>query len=260
PGQRLLMVRDITERERENRIRADFVANASHELRTPLTVLLGYLHSMQEDSSVPTHWQEPMEEMASQVGRMQALVEDLLHLNQLESTVDAPTDPVPLRKLIKRVCKDAKRMAGERLNVDWECDEHVSLLGDRKVLRSVLTNLVSNAVRFTPRGGRVHIRWQVDERGGHIEVTDTGIGIAAEDFSRLTERFYRTDRGRARHDGGTGIGLAIVKHGLSIHQARLEIESEIDRGSTFRCVFPAARIIAQAGATLSAQTDEVNHG
>ena len=251
PEQRLLMVRDVTERERENRIRADFVANASHELRTPLTVLMGYMNAMAEDDTLPEQWHEPVEEMSSQVSRMQALVADLLHLNQLESRLDAEYKEVPVRKLFKRIAKDASAMAGDELNIRWHLDEDVALLGDMKILRSVITNLLSNAIRFTPAGGSIDVRWVRSEQGGCIEVEDSGIGIAPEDLARVTERFYRTDLGRARHDGGSGIGLAIVKHGLSIHQGRLEIESELEHGSVFRCHFPTSRIRHHRDATLA---------
>jgi two-component system phosphate regulon sensor histidine kinase PhoR len=248
--QLLLMVSDITQREQENRIRADFVANASHELRTPLTVLHGYLTAMNEDADL-SDWAEPVSDMAGQVERMQDLVSALLHLNELEGRIDAPLEPVDMHIMLRQACNDAEKMAPGKHLIALTCPENAVLLGDRSTLRSIVTNLLSNAVRFTPKGGQIDVSWQTDANGAHICVVDSGIGIAPEDLVRVTERFYRTDHGRARHVGGSGIGLAIVKHGLSMHQASLDIQSELGSGTIFTCHFPAARVPSLTGDTLS---------
>lgn len=248
--QLLLMVSDITRREQENRIRADFVANASHELRTPLTVLHGYLTAMNEDTDL-ADWSEPVSDMAGQVERMQDLVSALLHLNELEGRMDAPLEPVDMHMMLRQACNDAEKMAPGKHSVVLTCPEDAVLLGDRSTLRSIVTNLLSNAVRFTPKDGQINVIWQTDASGAHVSVADSGIGIAPEDLGRVTERFYRTDHGRARHVGGSGIGLAIVKHGLSIHQGSLDIQSELGSGATFTCHFPSERVPSLTGDTLS---------
>lgn len=247
--QYLLMVSDITQREQENRIRADFVANASHELRTPLTVLHGYLSSMEGDPELGD-WSAPVSDMANQVERMQGLVAALLHLNELEGRMDAPLEPVDMHRMLSQACQDADMVAAGPRQIMLDCPEDAVLLGDRSTLRSIVTNLLSNAVRFTPDGGQVHVTWRADEDGARIAVKDSGIGIAPEDLGRVTERFYRTDHGRARHVGGSGIGLAIVKHGLSIHQATLNIQSELGEGAEFICHFPPARVEIASNAKL----------
>lgn len=249
----LLIVRDITKRQMENRIKADFVANASHELRTPLTVLRGYVNSMAEDNDFDPQWREPVMEMSSQVERMHALVADLMELNQLEARLDAPLETVSICALLEQACKDARRLCDDKIDIQLDCQTNASLLGDASALRSVVTNLLSNSVRFTPAGGTVEVRWWTDPDGGYIMVRDCGIGIAPDDLQRITERFYRTDRGRARHQGGTGLGLAIVKHALSMHQATLSIESQINEGSTFTCHFMPARVTTNSGDKLFAE-------
>ncbi|MFK8015657.1 MAG: phosphate regulon sensor histidine kinase PhoR [Gammaproteobacteria bacterium] len=249
--QYLVMVRDITKQELEDRIKADFVANASHELRTPLTVLRGYINSMVEDETFEDHWREPVIEMGDQVERMHSLVADLLSLNQLEVQLDAPFDTVKVRPLLKQACKEARHMSERKLTVTLDCPKDLILLGDKSALRSVVTNLLSNAVRFTPQDGKISVHYQSDEEGAVLSVSDTGIGIAPADMARVTERFYRTDHGRARHHGGSGIGLAIVKHALSMHQARLDIRSEQGAGTTFSCHFPSSRIGTSTSATLT---------
>ncbi|MFK7885805.1 MAG: phosphate regulon sensor protein PhoR [Gammaproteobacteria bacterium] len=247
----LLMVSDITQREQENRIRADFVGNASHELRTPLTVLHGYLAAMNEDPDLGD-WAEPVGDMAGQVERMQDLVAALLQLNELESRMDAPLDTVDMYKLLRQACNDAEKIAPGQHPISLTCPPDATLLGDRSALRSIVTNLLSNAVRFTPKDGQIEVTWHINATGAHISIVDSGIGIAPEDVARVTERFYRTDHGRARHVGGSGIGLAIVKHGLSIHQASLDIQSELGSGTTFICHFPPARVPSQTSDRLAA--------
>ncbi len=256
----LLMVRDITKREMESRIKADFVANASHELRTPLTVLQGYLNGMTEDEDFDPTWLEPVDEMLVQTERMRDLVADLLRLNQLESEIEAALDNISMRKILKQACKDARQLANGELTIELDCPRGTGLLGDKSALRSIVSNLLSNAVRFTPRGGTVTVRWWIDSVGGHLAITDTGIGIAEEDIARVTERFYRTDSGRARHQGGTGLGLAIVKHALSMHDATLEIQSKPLQGTSFFCHFPLSRVIDNPDGKLAPDIEDTDYG
>jgi two-component system phosphate regulon sensor histidine kinase PhoR len=243
PEQQLLLVRDITGTVRMERTRRDFVANASHELRTPLTVISGYLDALAEDNSAPGEWALPVAEMRVQSRRMEQLLDDLLQLSRLES--DPPCSlgrAVDMVALIHSARKEALALPEHPAQVDVDVGSTARVLGDEAEIHSVLSNLVSNAVRYTPREGTIRISWNVDQDGGHLAVADTGIGIADDDIPRVTERFYRTDRGRARQKGGTGLGLAIVKHALRRHDADLEIRSRLGEGSTFTCHFPRHRI------------------
>ncbi|MCC5794568.1 MAG: phosphate regulon sensor histidine kinase PhoR [Chromatiales bacterium] len=247
PGQSLLVLRDVTQAVRIERMRRNFVANASHELRSPLTVIAGYLDAMAEDPSLDSQWREPVAVMNDQALLMRRLVEDLLRLSKLESSSRAPVEEfVDIGRLAGIVARDLEStMATDVLAIELAIETSSGLLGDESELRSIISNLVSNAVRYTPAGGKVTIRWSVDDTGGSLVVTDTGIGIAPEDIPRLTERFYRTDAGRARQKGGTGLGLAIVKHALRRHDGELSISSRLGEGSTFSCRFPPERV-AQA--------------
>ncbi len=245
--QKLLLVRDISQNVQVDRVRRDFVANASHELRSPLTVISGYLEVMDEDQSMPETWQTPVKEMREQADRMSALVNDLLILSKLESSLVATKEhSVDIHALIKAAQREALSLGDHPRDIELNLASKAKLRGDESELKSVVSNLVSNAVRYTPEGGRVTISWSVDECGAHLAVTDTGIGIAEEDIPRLTERFYRADGGRAREQGGTGLGLAIVKHVLKRHDAELEISSQVGKGSRFICHFPAARLESAA--------------
>lgn len=243
PEQSLLLVRDITATVRLERTRRDFVANASHELRTPLTVIMGYLEVMSDDGRMPEDWRQPLAEMRIQSLRMGQLLDDLLQLSRLESanpcSMEHAVDVAALARLVRQ---EALAMPERPARVEVRIDSEAQVLGDQTELHSVVSNLVSNAVRYTPREGSVSILWRRDEAGGHLEVSDTGIGVAEEEIPRITERFYRTDRGRARQKGGTGLGLAIVKHALRRHDADLEIRSRLGEGSTFICHFPPHRL------------------
>lgn len=243
PDQRLLMVRDISERVRIEKVRRDFVANASHELRSPLTVIVGYLDTLAEDQGAPDAWRGPVLEMRESAIRMQRLVEDLLQLSRLESGQAVSKDrPVDVALLLEMARREALALPGHPARVEVRLNSEAKLLGDEGQLHSVVSNLVSNAARYTPADGSVLISWDVDEEGGRLSVKDTGIGIAPEDLPRITERFYRADAGRARQKGGTGLGLAIVKYALRRHDAELEIKSRVGAGSTFTCHFPRDRI------------------
>ncbi len=243
-GRLLLVARDVTRLHKLEQMRRDFVANVSHELRTPLTVISGFLETLgdeaQVDDALMKQWGESLGLMQEQSRRMQSIVEDLLLLAKLEaSTSSPPRDPVSVPSLIAGVAEDARPLLAEKdQTLTTQVDDSLWLHGNEQQLRSALSNLVFNAIRYTPAGGRIEVHWLGDAGGARLEVVDNGIGIAPQHIPRLTERFYRVDVGRSRETGGTGLGLAIVKHVLNRHDATLEIESELDKGSTFSCVFP----------------------
>jgi len=251
PARSIIITRDITQRERVDSVRRDFIANVSHELRTPLTVVTGFLevllHAQVDDASTRRQHLGLMQEQAM---RMARLVEDLLTLSRLESRDGHMQDEVvDVCQLVREVGDEAKVLSGGRHCVEVEAPASF-VHGSRDELRSAFANLVSNAIRYTPDGGRISLRWREEAGEGRFEVEDTGIGIAAEHLSRLTERFYRVDKSRSRETGGTGLGLAIVKHILLRHDGRLEIESEVGKGSKFTAVLPPERLIAIADHAL----------
>jgi two-component system, OmpR family, phosphate regulon sensor histidine kinase PhoR len=243
PEQTLLLIRDVSQRVKIERVRRDFVANASHELRTPLTVIMGYLDTLADDPGKPPVWMQPVQIMQEQVQRMFRLVEDLLQLSRLESGQSVAKDRVvSVAGLIGLARRDAQSLPGFGGQIDVHLDSDVNLLGEETELQSVVSNLVANAVRYTPAEGRITISWSVDQDGGHLAVVDTGIGMSEADIPRVTERFYRADGGRARQSGGTGLGLSIVKYALRRHDADLEIRSRLGHGSSFICHFPRDRL------------------
>lgn len=243
PDQSLLLLRDITRSVEVERMRHDFVANASHELRSPLTVISGYLDGLAEDAELSETWRQPVAEMREQAYRMGRLVADLLQLSKLESSVLSPTDKeVNVAAVLCSAKKDALSLEVRPQDIELCLDSDATLLGDLTEIQSVVSNLISNAIRYTPPEGSITISWSVDDRGGHLSVADTGIGISEEDLPRITERFYRADEGRDRQAGGTGLGLAIVKHALKHHEGELEIVSQQGAGSTFSCHFPPSRV------------------
>jgi two-component system phosphate regulon sensor histidine kinase PhoR len=242
----LMLVRDITRLFQLEQMRKDFVANVSHELRTPLTVISGYLETLLDNvDEVNPRWLRALQQMQQQGGRMQNLLNDLLLLAKLEAT-DYPSDnhPVAVDLLLLSIKNDAQALSGERHHrISLEADPHLKLKGSETELRSAFSNLVFNAVKYTPDEGEIHIRWWGDEQGAHLTVQDSGLGIEAKHLPRLTERFYRVDSSRASNTGGTGLGLAIVKHVLLRHRARLDIISSLGTGSTFTCQFPAQQVV-----------------
>ena len=249
PGRSIVISRDITQSERVDAVRRDFVANVSHELRTPLTVINGFLETLLDAQPpldpVRTHHLNLMHEQAT---RMRRLVEDLLLLSRLESTeTPLAEEPVDAPQLVRELEAEARALSRGQHLITVEIDR-VSVRGNRDELRSAFGNLVSNAIRYTPSGGRITLRWRAGDNGARFEVEDTGIGVAPEHIPRLTERFYRVDKSRSRETGGTGLGLAIVKHVLLRHQGRLEVRSEIGKGSTFAAWLPRARLIETADA------------
>jgi len=242
-GQRLLLVRDVTEQARLARMRRDFVANASHELRSPLTVIGGYLEAMSEDTEMPPSWQRPVAEMQRQAARMKEILDSLLELSRLESGSEARTDTrVDVAELLRESVAELDRPVGGP-TVELRLESRAQLYGNPVEIRSIITNLLSNAVRYTPADGSVKLSWQSDGESATLTVEDTGVGIAEQDIPRLTERFFRVNRGRSREDGGVGLGLAIVKHALGRHDAALEVESRPGEGSRFVCRFPSERLV-----------------
>jgi two-component system phosphate regulon sensor histidine kinase PhoR len=240
---KLLIVKDIHELYNLAQIRRDFVANASHELRTPLTVLSGYLEVMLDSVAPDSPWAKPLHSMEHQSDRMQAIINDLLTLSAMESeTITGDETPVPIGQILGQMQESIDQMTTEHV-VSFEIDAGLQITGYEDPLKSVLTNLLSNAIRYTPAGGEITVRWYEDAKGAHYQVEDTGIGIAQAHIGRLTERFYRVDTARSRETGGTGLGLAIVKHILERHQARLVIKSQVGKGSVFRCDFLPSRIV-----------------
>jgi two-component system phosphate regulon sensor histidine kinase PhoR len=249
-SQKMLLCHDITELARVDAMRRDFVANISHELRTPITVIVGFLEAFADmERPDPEQFRTHIQLMREQSDRIRRLVDDLLTLARLEADTDTPTEPVDVPTLARSLLREAEGLSGGRHTVRLELESEACIAGNPKEIYSALGNLVSNAVRYTPSGGQITLRWRDNAAGGaEFSVADTGEGIEAQHIPRLTERFYRVDRGRSRATGGTGLGLAIVKHVLQRHQARLRIESTVGKGSTFTAVFPAERVIPAASA------------
>ena len=238
----VLLARDISTLSRLEQVRRDFVANVSHELRTPLTVIHGYLELL-DPVDVP-ELAPVLGEMRMQSQRMQQIVEDLLTLSRLETREALPDEEVAMIPLLETLRREAVALSLGRHRITIEAGTQVDLRGSIHHLHSAFSNLVSNAVRYTPSGGEIVIGWrQTDDGGAIFSVRDSGLGISAEHLVRLTERFYRVSSSRSRESGGTGLGLSIVKHVLNLHQGRLVIESEPGRGSTFSCVMDASRVL-----------------
>jgi two-component system phosphate regulon sensor histidine kinase PhoR len=242
----LLLVQDVTDLQKADAMRRDFVANVSHEMRTPITVLMGFLETVQSLELKKDQQDQYLDMMMSQAQRMKSLVEDLLTLANLESNaLPATNTVVKIETLMALIKNDAEALSQGKHSLSFDVNSTQNLLGDEREILSAFSNLVSNAIRYTPDVGAISVEWKVNEQGqGEFSVTDTGPGIASEHLSRLTERFYRVDRSRSRDTGGTGLGLAIVKHIANRHQAQLVIESTPGRGSKFMLRFPKERVAA----------------
>ncbi|GAB2873749.1 phosphate regulon sensor histidine kinase PhoR [Pseudoduganella ginsengisoli] len=236
----ILVTHDVTETERNEMMRRDFIANASHELRTPLTVIVGFLEIALSEELDPATRLAHLKLMMEQGQRMQHLIEDMLTLSRLES-VDHPlrSERVDVKKLLDRVLSDARALSAGKHTISLEVNGP-DISGSPDELHSAFGNLASNAVRYTPAGGEIRLKWQRSSRGAQFVVEDTGIGISPEHISRLTERFYRVDKSRSRETQGTGLGLAIVKHVLLRHGGNLSITSEAGKGSSFTVSLPGA--------------------
>lgn len=251
-GGRLLLSRDVTSVEKVETMRRDFIANVSHELRTPLTVILGLLEHLTESGVDAKTRRQFLAMLRDQAARMDRLVEDLLTLSRLETGSPAVREEVvDVPGLVSVIADEARAMSGGRHAISSVVVPD-RLNGNREELRSAFSNLVTNAIRYTPEGGRIELRWTIEGNKPLFSVQDSGIGIASDHIPRLTERFYRVDKGRSTETGGTGLGLAIVKHVLLRHQANLRIESVPGQGSTFSAVFPAVRLVPRDAARAAA--------
>ena len=253
-GRLLLLSRDVTEVVKAEAMRRDFVANVSHEIRTPLTVLGGFVETLQSVPLDANDIQKYLHLMAIQSDRMQSLVADLLTLSQLEvSQSPNGQDYVSIPDLINQVISEANALtsliadqfSGQKHELIFDQAPCLYVMGSKSELFSALSNLVSNAIRYTPLGGLVHLTFSQTDDRLTISVKDTGPGIASEHLPRLTERFHRIDQSRSRETGGTGLGLAITKHVMQRHGGELQIQSELGKGSTFNLIFPASRISNQ---------------
>jgi two-component system, OmpR family, phosphate regulon sensor histidine kinase PhoR len=251
----LLMVRDVSREQQLQSMRRDFVANASHELRSPLTVITGYLDALADDQKLDPTWSAPILEMRRQAERMSTIIRDLLELSKLESG-ERPLDeePIDVPGMLALLRKETLALEHRPHEVLLTLDSKEWLKGVESEVHSIVSNLVSNAVKYTPPQGEIELRWWTDHDGGHIAVRDTGVGIAPEHVPRLTERFYRVDSGRSRELGGSGLGLAIVRHALQRHEGTLTIDSVEGGGSTFTCHFPRSRLMEPPAEYLHAKS------
>ena len=243
-SQKLLICRDITQTEKNDSIKRDFIANVSHELKTPLTVILGFLETlsdMKNEFNEKTH--SYLQMMLEQSDRMKKLVEDLLQLSSIESNA-APAEKkeIDIHRLFKNLKKDSDLISDKLHNIDISIKKNINLLGYEKEIYSAFLNLISNAIRYTHEGGSINVIWNMKDQKPYFEVQDSGIGIDEKLIPRLTERFYRINADRSRNTGGTGLGLSIVKHICIRHQAQIEITSQIGKGSQFKIIFPQERL------------------
>ncbi|MGM8885385.1 phosphate regulon sensor histidine kinase PhoR [Psychrobacter sp. 1U2] len=241
--EKLLIIYDVTRLQHLEQMRRDFVANVSHELRTPLTVLMGYLENFSDQPDIPAQWRRGFELMTQQTARMNRVVNDLLLLSRIEIEETHELHYIDMTKLLTQVYDDAQAYNQEYDHtLHLQIDTYDGLYGSEMYLNSALSNLVINAIKYTPKQGDIVISWSKTSGGCQFAVADNGIGIAPNHVARLTERFYRVDSGRSRATGGTGLGLAIVKHVLYQYDTTLQIESVEGQGSTFSAIFPAAHV------------------
>lgn len=242
---RLIVARDMTRIHQLELMRRDFVGNVSHEMRTPLTVIRGYLETLLEHSGeLPKKWHRPLQAMTTQSNRMEALITDLILLSRIETGNATPDhSPINVPVLMEQICADARALSGDAQHqIRFTASTAHGVMGDESQLRSAFSNLVFNAVKYTPPGGVITVDWCESIEGAWLSVCDSGIGIDPVHIPRLTERFYRADPSRHKDTGGTGLGLAIVKHALLNHDATLAIHSQPGEGSEFICQFPEERL------------------
>jgi two-component system phosphate regulon sensor histidine kinase PhoR len=253
-GGKLLITRDVTEQSKLDSMRKDFVANVSHEIRTPVTVISGFAETLLDLELDAAAQREYLAMILKQSKTMQRLVDDLLTLSSLENA-SAPglDDDVDLRAMANSLAEEARILSQGRHTIELRIDKYPALRANAAQVESAIRNLLTNAVRYTPQGGRISIDWRIRDGFGELRVCDTGIGIAAEHLPRLAERFYRVDRGRSRETGGTGLGLAIVKHIMSQHGGQMRIESTPAQGSAFTLRFPGRRVLETHPGTESGQ-------
>ena len=242
---RLIIVRDITQLDRLESMRKDFVGNLSHELRTPITVIQGYSEALLDNlDDVDAKWKKPLKQMHQSAIRMKNLIKDLLLLSSLETeTPTGQRDDVHLHALLHEITGDTQQVFTKKdHNYSIDCEPNIYITGDRSELYSAFSNLLSNAAKYTPKGGKIDIRTAASQAFFDIEIIDDGIGIDMQHIPRLTERFYRVSESRTTDTGGTGLGLAIVKHVLARHNGELQIHSLIGLGSRFVCRLPKSRV------------------
>lgn len=240
-GLRLLLAQDVSQLKNIERMRTDFVANVSHELRTPLTVLKGYLETLLEMDDGHSVYSRSFQNMATQTERMNLLIDDLLILARLESKTKT-SQCVNTPELIKQICQESRLQTKDASRIELILESEAKIQGNEEELRSAFSNLVSNALKYSPVDKPVKVRWQQTDDGVFLEVEDFGEGISNADIPKITERFYRAEVKRNHKINGTGLGLAIVKHVLVRHDAKLEISSQVGKGSRFKCWFPAKKI------------------
>jgi two-component system phosphate regulon sensor histidine kinase PhoR len=244
-SQLMMVVRDITLIKQLEEMRRDFIANVSHELRTPLTVMSGYLEMLDpEMPPPPTVWKKAQKTMLNQSNRMASLVDQLLILTRIENSDRTDfDDEIDVSSMLDAIYLEAEQLAKNKHHtITLTSDESLNVIGKEQELRSAFSNLVFNAVRYTPDNGKIEIIWQKKKQGAEFSVKDNGEGIAIEHIHRLTERFYRVDQARSRDTGGSGLGLAITKHVLSRHDSHLNISSKVNAGSKFSFFIPKERL------------------
>lgn len=253
---RLLVARDVSRMKQLEQVRQSFVSNASHELRTPLTVMRGYLETFL-DQELPRPILRGLQQMEQQTHRMEGLVRDMLMLSRLESTRHVTDEfPVDVQQLLADIKRDAVILSADKAHrIELQLDPDHDLVGQDNELHSAFSNLVFNAVRYTPPGTTIWVRWQVTPHEGIVSVEDSGLGIEAHHLPRLTERFYRIDEGRSSESGGTGLGLSIVKHVVIRHGGQLKIRSQVGKGSCFSCHFPLDHVIRLENPPLPPHND-----
>lgn len=248
-NERLMIARDITQLHRLELMRKDFVGNVSHELGTPITVIKGYLEAIMDNMhDLDDKWRKPIRQMHQQSSRMENIVKDLLLLSSLETkTRPRPQDSFSLLQLLSEIRNDTQQIFAKKSHdFRLECDENLQFLGERGELYSAISNLLTNAAKYTPDNGTIMVSATNSEAGLEIVIQDNGIGIESHHLPRLTERFYRVDVSRSSETGGTGLGLAIVKHIVGRHDGELSIDSEVGKGSRFTCLFPTNRVRLEA--------------
>lgn len=243
--QKILVCQDISQTQKLDAMRRNFIANVSHELRTPLTVVGGFLETLHDiPGAVSKQYLHHIDLMEQQTQRMRSLVEDLLTLSRIESDANVPeNNEINMQSLLERILGNAQGLSLGKHKITHDIAQNLKLIGAEDEIYSACSNLLNNAIRYTPENGHIHVTWKAADNGAIYSVMDSGIGIPKEHIGRITERFYRVDKSRSRDTGGTGLGLSIVKHILVRHQAQLKIESIEHEGSTFSILFPKARVV-----------------
>lgn len=245
-NEHMLFARDVTKVRQLDQMRRDFTDNVSHELRTPLTVITGYLETLQDQRDlIDSRLHRALDQMSSQGERMKSLITDIIWLSRLESVpLEVDDTPINVRDLADTLRREAQEVSSEERVIELSIDDDWLLQGAHKELFSAFSNLVFNAVKYTPSDAKITLIWQKTNFGATFTVKDAGPGIAPEHLSRLTERFYRVENSRATASGGTGLGLAIVKHIMQRHGGELRVSSIRGLGSSFVCHFPNSRLKA----------------